>query len=315
MHNIGLFFSQYSLIAIFLIVLLEQAGLPIPALPFLILAGAASGNDALLAIQFLLLATVAATISDVIWYFVGRRYGRRVLSLLCRISLSPDTCVRKSENSFNRWGVATLVIAKFIPGLSMMAPPLAGALSMRLRNFLIFNIAGSFLWVGTGLIGGMLFHKEFKALIESFGGYGELALMIIAGLLIVYIAWRLWRRRQVMQMVMEFPRVNVDELAQMLECRSQLVIVDVRVNLPDHPLESHIPGAVHIDFASLGSESLDHWPMDTQIITYCDCPNDVSAAKAAYLIGKKGYQTRVLTGGMNQWISSGYAIENLDDSI
>jgi membrane protein DedA with SNARE-associated domain len=158
MDSLTAYFAQYGLAAVFGVVLLEQIGMPIPALPVLVLAGAAANADPLFGACALLLAVIASSIGDFAWYAAGRRYGHRVLKALCRVSLSPDSCVRQTEATFERRGARTLLIAKFLPGLSTVAPPVAGALGLTPATFLALNGAGAALWAGTGLLVGLLFH-------------------------------------------------------------------------------------------------------------------------------------------------------------
>lgn len=311
LENILLLFALHGLLAVFLGVFFEQLGAPVPALPFLLLAGVEAANDGVFAVKALALATLACMLADSLWFFAGQRFGRRVLALLCRISISPDTCVRQSELSFARRGVATLVIAKFVPGLSTLAPPLAGALGMRARSFAIFNLAGSALWAGSGIAGGLLFHKQIGQLMASLSDLGNIALAVVAGLLGLYVAWRVWRRLRVTRALARFPRVKADELAEMLEQEQELVIVDVRAVATTPLLSGRIPGARHIELASIGSAAIDDWPTNAQIITYCDCPNDASAVKAAHLLTQRGRRARVLSGGIDGWTEAGYPLEKV----
>src|SRR5712664_3095926 len=182
--------AQYGLALVFANVLLEQLGLPIPAVPALV---------------------VACMMGDAAWYLAGRRYGRRVMKLLCRVSLSPDSCVRQTEFRFERWGKLTLVLSKFIPGLSTIAPPLAGATRLGWPSFLFFNGAGVVIWAGTAIAAGMLFHAEINEFIVSLEGLGALAAEAIGVLLGGYIALKWWERRRFYKML-RIARIGVDEL-------------------------------------------------------------------------------------------------------
>lgn len=307
MEIIGSLFTQYGLLAVFGAVLIKQLGAPLPALPFLLMVGVAGASDGIFAVKSVAVATLASMLADSVWYFAGKRYGRRVLALLCRISISPDSCVRQSELSFARRGVATLVIAKFVPGLSTLAPPLAGALGMRFTTFSIYNLAGSVLWAGGGIAGGLLFHKQITHLMERLSDLGGVALALLAGLLGLYVAWRVWRRWRVSRAMRRLSRVGPDELAELIEQGAELLIVDVRADIPSD-VEQRIPGARHIELAAIETVTTDDWPEGVQIITYCSCPNDVSALKAAHLLAKRGLKVRVLLGGIDGWSQAGYPL-------
>lgn len=207
METVFALFARHGLLAVFAGVLVEQLGAPVPAVPFLLLAGAAAAADGVFAVKALAAAAVASMLADTLWFYAGRRFGRRVLSLLCRISLSPDSCVRQSELSFARRGIATLVIAKFVPGLSTLAPPLAGALGMRAGAFAVFNLAGTLLWAGSGIAGGLLFHGQIRHLLAALSELGNLALAVVAGLLALYVLGRAWRRWQLTRALARLPRV------------------------------------------------------------------------------------------------------------
>ena len=162
-----LLISQYGLPLVFANVFLEQVGLPVPAIPTLVIAGAL-GADGTLSVPGVFLAAFAACmIGDSAWYAAGRRYGNRVMKTLCRISLSPDSCVNQTEERFERWGVGVLVMGKFIPGLSTIAPPLAGATRVPWSTFLLFNGLGAALWVGAGLATGVLLKAQIERLLTQ----------------------------------------------------------------------------------------------------------------------------------------------------
>lgn len=242
MENISSLFSQHGLLAVFVSVLVEQLGAPVPALPFLLLAGVASASDGVFAVKALAVATLASMLADSLWFYAGRRFGHRVLTLLCRISISPDSCVRQSELSFARRGVATLVVAKFIPGLSTLASPLAGAIGMRTASFTVFNLAGTFLWAGSGIAGGLLFHDQVGRLLRYLSDLGNTAMVIVACFLGVYIAGRSWRRWRVARLTANLPRVQPDELADLIAQGKDMVIVDVRAAVTQLSLDERIPG-------------------------------------------------------------------------
>lgn len=311
MEDVSTLFANHGLLAVFLVVLIEQLGAPVPAIPILLLAGAAAANDGVFAAKALAVAAVASMLADFVWFIAGRRLGRKVLSLLCRISISPDSCVRQSEVSFAKRGIATLVIAKLVPGLSTLAPPLAGALGMSARTFAIFNLAGIALWSGSGIFGGLLFHNQIAHALNYLSDLGSAAVIVLASLLGLYMAVRAWRRWRVVRASARLPRVKPEELADMMAQGSAVVIVDVRPAVigPQSPLDERIPGARHIELATLETVALHDWPADAITVTYCACPNDASAVKAAVELAKRGLNVRVLHGGFTGWTDTGYSVE------
>ena len=177
-------------------VLLQQIGLPIPAVPTMIVAGALAAASRLSAPGVFTLAVLASVVADLLWYWAGRRYGYRVLKLLCRVSLSPDTCVRQTEGIFERYGFFSVVVSKFIPGFSTVAPPIAGALDMRLPSFLGAAFASAALWVGAAMGAGWLFRAQVNGVLAWMSENTALAAGIIGALLAAYVivkAWQRWR--------------------------------------------------------------------------------------------------------------------------
>ena len=307
--DIFLLFTQYSLLAVFVGVLFEQIGVPIPAMPFLVLAGVTAADDAVFAVESLAVATVASMIADALWFYAGRRFGRKVLGLLCRISISPDTCVRQSELSFARRGEATLVVAKFIPGLSILTSPMAGALGMPIGTFAIYNLAGTLLWAGSGISIGLLFHTQAAELLRYMASLGSNAVLFIVCCAAVYIAYRFWRRWRVARALANVPRLAPSELYEMIAQGIDLVILDVRSKLPASVPDKYVPGAHRIELTEIESVALDTWAPDTRIVVYCACPNDASALKAAHLLIQRGRLISVLKGGIDGWVDAGYALE------
>lgn len=318
MHDLTTLFAEHGLLALFLGVFTEQMGAPIPAMPFLLLAGRQASEGALPAWQAVAAAAGAAMLANALWFTAGRRLGRRVLTTLCRISISPDSCVRQNELSFAQRGAQTLLVAKFVPGLTVLAPPLAGALGLSWPRFLAFNLVGSLLWAGVGIAVGWVFRAQIDHLLAALDGLGQMALGLAAAALLGYVAWRLWRRWRVRRALQRLERVAPDELAALLSAHpaapAALLVVDVRAASPEMPLESRIPGALHLDLRELGGDAattLAGWPPAAEIVTYCACPNDASAAKAAQWLISQGRSARVLAGGIEAWAQAGHAVETL----
>jgi membrane protein DedA with SNARE-associated domain/rhodanese-related sulfurtransferase len=300
--------AQYGLALVFANVLLEQIGLPIPAIPTLIVAGALAAEGEFSPLAIFGVAFAGCMIGDVLWYLAGRRYGRRVMTLLCRVSLSPDSCVRQTEFRFERWGKLTLVLSKFIPGLSTIAPPLAGAMRLGWPSFLLLNGLGVVIWAGVAIGAGMVFHTEINEFIVRLEGLGTLAAEAVGMLLGGYIALKWWERRRFYRML-RIARIGVDELRALMEGGQRPVVVDVRSPGSRSLDPRFIPGALAMDIAEV-DRRLDQLPSEREIIFYCTCPNEASAAQVAKKLIGLGYtKVRPLHGGLDAWIAAGYEVE------
>ncbi len=302
--------APFGLSLIFLNVLLEQLGLPLPAIPTLVVAGALAGNGQLPASAVFALALAASLIGDSTWYLAGRAYGVRVMKLLCRISLTPDTCVSQTQSSFERWGARALIVSKFIPGLSMIAPPLAGATRMGFARFAFFSAAGAALWVGAALIAGLLLKSQIARLLPRLVGIGGTVALLLLLLLGAYIAFKWWERRR-FYALLDMARIGVDELYARLQGDSLPLIVDVRSPTSLGLERRRIPGALQVPVHEVERHARS-LPRDREIILYCNCPNEASAAQAARVLISQGFrQVRPLRGGLDAWIAAGYAVEEL----
>ena len=306
-HQLLHSFGHYGLAAVVLNVLLNQIGLPLPAIPTLIVAGAiAAGGELPLAAVFLG-AVAACLIADCGWYAVGQVYGIRVLKALCRISLEPDSCVSQTQTRFERWGVNSLVIAKFVPGLSTIAPPMAGALRIGWLRFIFLSTLSAALWVGAAMVAGVLFSSQIEGLLQHLDRIGSVA---VAGALILlgaYIAFKWWERRRFFR-ELRMARISVSELYGLIQAGANPVIIDVR-SPSARELEPHwIPGALHISFPDVGPHLKD-LPRDRDIILYCTCPNEASAARVAKILMNHGFKrVRPLHGGLDAWRAAGYTV-------
>ena len=300
--------AEYGLALVFANVLLEQLGLPIPAMPTLIVAGAlaAEGGFSLLAVFGL--AFVACMLGDAVWYLAGRRWGRRVMAFLCRVSLSPDSCVRQTEFRFERWGRLTLVLSKFIPGLSTIAPPLAGAMRLGWPAFLLLNGLGVAIWAGVAIGAGMLFHAGIREFIDRLEGLGTLALQVIGVLLAGYVALKWWERRRFYKML-RVARIGVQELRSLIDGGGRPVVVDVRSRVARDLDPRFIPGALAMDIGEVDAR-LGELPAQGEIVFYCSCPNEASAAQVAKKLIGLGYtKVRPLHGGLDAWVAAGFDVE------
>jgi membrane protein DedA with SNARE-associated domain/rhodanese-related sulfurtransferase len=302
--------APFGLGVLFLNVLLEQLGLPLPATPTLVVAGALAADGKLPMVGVYSLALAACLLGDSIWYLAGRVYGVGVMRLLCRISLTPDICVSQTQTSFERWGARALLFAKFVPGLSMIAPPLAGATRMSFARFVGFSALGAAFWVGVVLLGGVLLKPEVLRLLPKLTGLGGAALGVLLLLLAAYVAFKWWERRRFFA-ALDTKRIGVAELHAQLQGGATLVVVDVRSPTALGVDLRRIPGALHVPLHEVEAH-LGSLPRDREIIFYCNCPNEASAAQAARVLLDHGFrQVRPLRGGLDAWIAAGYAVEDL----
>jgi membrane protein DedA with SNARE-associated domain/rhodanese-related sulfurtransferase len=302
--------SPLSLGVVFLNVLLDQLGVPVPAVPTLVVAGALAADHRLPAASLAGLAIAACVIADSVWYFAGRAYGGRVMTLLCRISLTPDTCVGDTQSTFERWGARALLVAKFVPGLSIVAPPLAGALRMGMARFVLFSALGAALWVGAALLAGALLKSQIEALLPQAASIGGAAILFIVVLLAAYILFKWWQRRRFYR-ALDVARISVVELHERLSGAAAPLVVDVRSSTARALEQRRIPGALHLPVAEVAQHMRDV-ARDREIIFYCTCPNEASAAQAARLLMKQGFnRVRPLRGGLHAWMAAGYAVEEL----
>jgi membrane protein DedA with SNARE-associated domain len=184
-----------AILVVFINVLLQQAGFPVPALPTLLIAGSLAGSRGNLA-QMIAAATAATLIADALWYLAGRLYGYRVLAGLCKLSLNPESCIARAESILLRWGAWPLVVAKFVPGLSTVGPPIAGALKLSFLGSMSASILGAVLWAGGGILAGWLWRSRVLSLVEVLEAKGVLTVTLVVLCLVLLLAWALWRRHR-----------------------------------------------------------------------------------------------------------------------
>ena len=286
-------------------VLLQQLGLPIPSVPTMMVAGALAADGRLSGGGVFAISVLASVVADSLWFAAGRRYGYPVLRLLCRVSLSPDTCVRQTEGIFERYGFYSVVGSKFVPGFSTVAPPVAGALRMPFGKFLLAAVASAALWVGAAMGVGLLFSAQIEAVLAWVARNGALAGAVLVALLCAYIGWKAVQRWRLARHV-EGAKITAAHLMRDLQTDRPPIIVDIGSRLA-HGARPHLPGAMLMDLADV---SAHEFPRDRAIVFYCACPNEASAKRAAQLLLARGYgDVRPLVGGLDGWIGEGYPVE------
>jgi membrane protein DedA with SNARE-associated domain/rhodanese-related sulfurtransferase len=305
--------GQYGLLVVTLNVLLNQIGLPVPAVPTLVVAGALAGNGGTPLGQLFLAAVAACLLADCGWYWVGQKYGIRVLKTLCKISLEPDSCVSETQSQFDRWGVNSLVIAKFVPGLATIAPPLAGAMRIGWPRFIALSAAAGILWVSAALLLGALFKAQIRQLLIHLDRIGSIAMAGALVLLALYLGFKWWERTRFYKML-RMARISVAELYELIQSGAAPLIIDVR-SVTARELEPHwIPGALHISLPDMGVHLKD-LPRERDIILYCTCPSEASAARVAKTLMNHGFKrVRPLHGGLDAWVAAGHGVaRNADE--
>ncbi len=303
MQSILQLIEEYGLLVVFFNVLIEQAGAPVPAYPILVITGALQDSGSYSGFALVGIAVLAAMIADFGWYLAGRRYGARLISTLCRISLSPDSCIRQTESIYLRWGPSSLMVAKFIPGFASIASVLSGTVGTRKRSFLLFDGIGAAIWSGSAVYLGSLFSTAVDELLNVLVNLGMLGALLLAIALLLFIAKKCWQRQRfIKSLCME--RISVQELYEMLQSEHRPIVVDVRSPLAQ--AQGRIPGAIAFPGGDIAPNAMP----GEEVIVYCDCPNEASAAIVSKRLMKHGYsRVRPLAGGLDAWLNAGYAVD------
>lgn len=291
------FLTEYGPLVLFVVVFVEQIGLPLPALPVLVAAGVLAGTGHLNLWLAAVVTVLAALAADWIWFELGRRQGRRVLDVLCRIALEPDSCVRRTEDFFIKHGPHSLVAAKFIPGLSTIAPPLAGIVGLGAPLFLLYDGLGAVIWAWSGLGIGYVFSDQIEQSVTYAEQVAPAATGMALGVLVLYIAHKaLSRRRQ----LRDVPRITVEQLTEKLRTEESPLLIDLRPRASAEA-EPGIPGAVLMSLDEL-TRRHHELPRHRDVVLYCGCPNDVTSAQGTLLLHKRGFtRVRPLAGGIEAW--------------
>ena len=265
-HMTGLL-AQHGLALVFTNVLLAQAGVPLPAVPILVVAGAfvAQGQIALAPLIFV--SVIASLIGDTLWYAAGRRHGYRILRTLCRVAIEPDSCVKQTENIFERWGVSSLMLAKYVPGFSTVAPPLAGAMRLALPSFLAYSAVAALLWAGLPIVLGAVFETEVERALEWLAGMGTGAVAVIGAVVLLYIGVKLVERYLLIRFL-RMVRIGAGELRELMGREPRPVVLDVRSAVARKLDPRRLPGAIAVDIDA-PQAALVAVPPDRDVVVYC----------------------------------------------
>jgi membrane protein DedA with SNARE-associated domain/rhodanese-related sulfurtransferase len=280
-------------------VLIEQLGFPLPSIPWLLAAGALCATGQSHLVTSILMAVLACLLADGLWFYLGRARGSKVLGVLCRISLEPDSCVRRTQNVFTKYGWRGIVVAKFVPGLSTVAPPLAGMSGMNAAQFFAVDCVGSLLYGGTFICLGYCFSSQLQQIGSAISGIGNSALCLVIVFAAAYIGFKYWQRKRLLD-ELRIARITVDELRRMMEKGQQVVILDLRSNV-EFANEAGIDGAIHLTIDDIKDGHFEI-PKDREVVVYCSCPNEATAARVALLLRRHGItHVRPLLGGIDAW--------------
>jgi membrane protein DedA with SNARE-associated domain len=264
-HTIG-FVERHGYALLFFWVLTEQSAIPLPSVPLLLAAGALIRTGRLQLLLAIACCVGAALMADTIWFELGRKRGRRILNLLCRVSLEPDTCVRQTENAFLKYGMKSLLVSKFVPGLNAVAAPLAGNSRSSYGRFLLYDIAGATLWSGAYLAVGYLFSTQLEAMLGYASRMGSSLLVLVVALFALWIGGKYVQRRRFLRQV-KGDRITPEELRDRLDAGEDVVVVDLRSGRSED--SAAVPGAIRLSLEDLDVRSHEI-PRDQEVVLFCN---------------------------------------------
>ena len=299
---------QHGVAVLFAWAFAVQAGMPAPAVPMLVGAGALSGSGQMDLALAVAAATAAALGADVLWYSLGRTHGTRVLGILCRFSLDPDSLIRHAKERFAAHRVRYLIVAKFLPGVNPLAAGLAGVIPIRPDRFLLYATAGSLLWAGAWITLGYLCADVIALIATGAARLGRPLLIVIAAALITYVVLKFARRRRFLRHLRR-ARITAFDLRQRLDAGDHLVVADLRTALDIETAPYRIPGARWIPPDSL-DDPRQVIPKSSEVVFYCAEPREATSARMALLLDAHGYKhVHPLSGGLDAWRRAGFPVE------
>jgi membrane protein DedA with SNARE-associated domain/rhodanese-related sulfurtransferase len=300
--------GEEGLLLVFGNVLLQQLGVPIPAEPTLILAGSLAARGILPLPRLVGATWLAVLVADSTWCWIGRRYGDKALRIVCKLTVSPDSCVRTTEQTFSRWGLKSLTIAKFIPGFPMVAPALAGTMRTKWSSFLAFDLAAAVLWSSIPIGAGLVFYREVDRVTDGLARLGGWAGLVVGIMLAAFVGWKWVQRRRFFRRL-RMARISIGELKRLIDDGANPVLFDVRTETSRQRDPQRIPGAIAFDVAQLDAV-VAALSGDRDVILYCNCPSEASAARIARLLMDRGVRSvRPLAGGLQAWVDAGFTAE------
>jgi membrane protein DedA with SNARE-associated domain/rhodanese-related sulfurtransferase len=305
------FLEQYGVLILPALVVAEQMGVPLPAVPALLGVGALAAYGRINAPLVLAAITVAALAVDFVWYELGRRRGAGILATLCRLSLEPDSCLRRAEGTFVRHGARGMLIAKFIPGLTTVMPPLAGVFAVGRVRFALYDLAGVLLWAGTWLTLGYVFADAITLVAARATALGQALGVVVVAALAAYILLKYARRRLFLRKL-RMARIAPEALKLRLDAGEDVTIIDLRTPLAVAATPFAIPGS-----RWLAAEAIDAVEAEMlrarEVVLYCACPNEATSARVALLLKRKGItQVRPLEGGLAAWMALGFPVQAVE---
>ena len=302
------FFLEYSYWILFGWVLVEQLGVPLPSSPILVAAGALTATHHLGIAGIVFAVMAGCALADSAWFRLGGRYGSRVTHWVCKFSLEAASCVRRTEDILTRHGPAALLLAKFIPGLNTMAAPLAGQSKMKYRIFLMYDMAGTFLWVAAFVLAGRFFGDAIRRNDAVLHWLDRSAIALVALVIVGILVVRVVRQQKFLHKIRTL-RIEPTELMAMIDRGDNPFIVDLRHPLDILPDPRILPGAVCLPPNELIARNSEI-PRDRDIVLYCTCPSEETSAKVAMELRRLGVnRVRPLRGGLQGWKDAGYPLE------
>ena len=296
--------AQHGYALLFTFVFLEVIGLPVPAAPVLLIAGGASANGPMLPGASILTALSATLSGDMLMYLLGRYTGWWLLGVLCRLSISPESCILRSADAFYKRGRMVLVFAKFVPGINALAAPLAGSMKMRVPQFLAFDLGGASLYVLVYWGAGYLFSGFLRTITKGYAQFGNYAAWFASVVFAGYLSYRalgVLRERKRGPVV----RISAPDAARKM---AAIAVFDVRSHGYYEKDTLRIQGSVRLEPNALNQHAV-RVPKDKEIVLYCTCVREATSVRVARVLGEQGYRVSVIAGGLRAWKKAGLPLE------
>ena len=301
---------QHGYLIVIAVVFVESVGMPIPAAPVMLLAGAACAQHQLNTGYLLAGALLAMLCGDALMYWMGRHTGWWLLGVLCRLSLQPEACILRSAESFHKRGRKLLLIAKFMPGISAMAAPLAGSMHMRAVEFLRLDAAGAALYLGAYFSIGYAFSGAIGAITKGYSAFGRLLEFVLAALAAVYFGWQVWMWLRT-RAEDPAPSISPRDAAEAVS-NGSAVVYDVRSHGYYERDAVRIQGSKRLEPTSVRRESPEV-AEGRKILVYCTCVRQATSARVARELIERGASCAVILGGLREWKKAGLPVENVPE--